>query len=46
VRQFKKPNPQTAYLVLPTHKPRLKKPKELFFENAQQRLRIKKMSVN
>ena len=30
-----KPTAQTAHLVLPTHKPTLKKPKELFFANAR-----------
>jgi|YelNatPaOPRAMG01_1025707.scaffolds.fasta_scaffold13824_1 hypothetical protein len=36
VRQCKKPDPQMAHLVFPTHEPTLKKPKEPFFANARQ----------
>jgi len=34
-KQAEKPAAQTAHLVLPTRKPTLKKPKELFFANAR-----------
>jgi len=35
IAQCKKPTAQMKHLVLPTHEPTLKKPKEPFFANAQ-----------
>src|SRR5690606_28666504 len=42
---LKKPTAQTAHLVFPTHEPTLKKPKELFYDNAPKDFELYNLSL-